>query len=509
MPDSGIQKETPMKAKKKTAVAKKQVKKKTQPVEIPKNENSEMRSEIDRVFSLQMQNRFHIADTTAKERIHKLKRILHWIEKHRSEIYSALKKDFRKPETETDISEILVALTEIRHAVSHLKKWMHPQRVDKTLSFITASGWVQYEPRGVVLIISPWNFPFNLTLGPMISAIAAGNCIILKPSEYTPATSALIRKMIIDIFPENEVAMFEGDKDVSGALLEKPFHHIFFTGSPEVGKLVMAAAAKNLSSVTLELGGKSPVIIDEDADMNDAVEKITWGKFMNNGQTCIAPDYALVHKKRHSEFLEKMQKTVQKFYGETESDRKASPHFARIISPRHHSRLQKMIEDSKKEGAKIEYGGVYDENDLYISPTLLSHVTLEMPIMKEEIFGPVLPVLAVDSMDHAVRIVQNMEKPLALYIFSRDRTNVHKVLRETSAGGTCINETLIHFLHPNLPFGGVNYSGSGNSHGFYGFRAFSHERAILRHIKHSPLKLLYPPYTEKVKKLASLVLRYF
>ncbi|HMY70113.1 MAG TPA: aldehyde dehydrogenase family protein, partial [Leptospiraceae bacterium] len=250
-------------------------------------------------------------------------------------------------------------------------------------------------------------------------------------------------------------------------------------------------------------------IIDEDADMNDAVEKITWGKFMNNGQTCIAPDYALVHKKRHTEFLEKMQKTVQKFYGASESDRKASPHFARIISARHHARLQKMIEDSKKEGAKIEYGGIYDADDLYISPTLLSHVTLDMPIMKEEIFGPVLPVLAVDSIDHAVKVVQKMEKPLALYIFSRNRTNVHKVLKETSSGGTCINETLIHFLHPNLPFGGVNYSGAGNSHGFYGFRAFSHERAILRHIKHSPLKLLYPPYTEKVKKLASLVLRYF
>ena len=230
-----------MKAKKKTAVAKKK-EKKAVITEIPQTGISEMKAEVERIFSLQMQNRFHIAGTTAKERIQKLKRILHWIEKHRSEIYSALKKDFRKPETETDISEILVALTEIKHAVSHLKKWMHPQRVDKTLSFVTASGWVQYEPRGVVLIISPWNFPFNLTLGPMISAIAAGNCIMLKPSEYTPATSALIRKMITDIFPENEVAMFEGDKDVSSALLEKPFHHIFFTGSPEVGKLVMAAA---------------------------------------------------------------------------------------------------------------------------------------------------------------------------------------------------------------------------------------------------------------------------
>ncbi len=469
---------------------------------------SAIKARLDRIFEAQNEHRFHVARTTAKHRIQKLKQMLKWILSHRSEIHSALKADFRKPEAETDLSEILVVTSEIRHAISHLKSWMKPKRVDSSLLMLTTSGSVMFEPRGLVLIIAPWNFPFNLTVGPLVSAVSAGNCVILKPSEFTPATSSLIGKMISEIFPENEVAQFEGDKDVSTLLFDKPFHHIFFTGSPMVGKIVQAAAAKHLTTVTLELGGKSPVIIDKSVNMNDAVKKIAWGKFMNNGQTCIAPDYALVHKDRYEEFISKLKDTVIKYYGETEEDRKKSPHYARIINARNHERLSQLIKQTEEKGAKIEIGGIADESEQYLSPTLLSNVSLDSPIMQEEIFGPVLPVIKVESLQEAVSIVQKTEKPLALYIFSTNSRHVNMVLSETTSGGACVNETLIHFLHPNLPFGGVNFSGSGNSHGYYGFKAFSHERAILKHHALSPMKMLYPPYTNFVQKLTAILVRF-
>ncbi|RMI06670.1 MAG: aldehyde dehydrogenase family protein, partial [Calditrichaeota bacterium] len=263
--------------------------------------------EIDRVFAAQRENRFRMANTTARERIARLKRILQWMMAHRQEIHRALYEDFRKPAPEVDLSEILFVKSEIKHAVRHLKKWMKPRRVRPTLTLATTRAWVRYEPRGVVLIISPWNYPFNLTVGPLVSALAAGNCVILKPSEHTPHTSALLRRMVTELFPENEVALFEGDAQVAQMLLQKPFDHIFFTGSPRVGKIVMKAAAEHLSTVTLELGGKSPVIIDETANIKDAAEKVAWGKFVNDGQTCIAPDYLLVHRSRYQPFLEALR----------------------------------------------------------------------------------------------------------------------------------------------------------------------------------------------------------
>ncbi|MBL8020222.1 MAG: aldehyde dehydrogenase family protein [Leptospirales bacterium] len=473
-----------------------------------KGPETQIQERLDSVFQAQQENRYTISKTTASERIAKLKKILHWVDAHRTDIHKALREDFNKPEAETDLSEILVVTGEIKHAIKHLRHWMKPRRVPGSLTFLTTSSYIQFEPRGVVLIIAPWNFPFNLTMGPVVSAIAAGNCMIVKPSELTPATSALMGRLFRELFPENEIAMFEGDKDVATMLLEKPFDHIFFTGSPAVGRIVQQAAAKHLSTVTLELGGKSPVIVDKSASMDDAVAKISWGKFMNNGQACIAPDYALVHKDRYAEFVEKMSKTVKKYYGQSPEERKSSDHYARIITERHHGRLKGLVDKAIEQGAKLVLGGTADASEKYLAPTLLTDVPNHSPIMKEEIFGPVLPILAVDSMDQAIGIVQKMEKPLALYMFSNTERNIQKVLNGTTAGGTCINDTMIHFLHPNLPFGGVNFSGSGNSHGFYGFRAFSHERSVLRHHRLAPMKMMYPPYTPFVRKIINLVVRY-
>jgi len=469
---------------------------------------AQVKENLERIFAAQNENRFHVARTTAKQRIKKLKKIRDWIREHRSDIHAALKEDFRKPEAETDLSEILVVTTEIKHAISHLRDWMEPRPIESTLLFMTTSSHVQYEPRGVVLIVAPWNYPFNLSIGPLVSAIAAGNCAIIKPSELTPATSKLVGRLVSELFDENEVAVVEGDKEVAGMLLDLPFHHIFFTGSPAVGKIVQAAAAKHLTSVTLELGGKSPVIVDRSVNLDDAVGKIAWGKFVNNGQTCIAPDYALVHKDREAEFIEKMRKAVESYYGSSEEDRKESTSYARIISGRHHMRLTDLISKTISMGAKLAFGGVVDASQQYISPTLLTNVPLDAPLMKEEIFGPILPVLTFESLKEAVELIQKMEKPLALYYFGNRKTHIDYVLTETTAGGTCVNETMIHFMHPNLPFGGVNFSGSGSSHGIYGFRTFSHERAVLRHHRFSPLKLLYPPYTNFVQKITAFMVKY-
>lgn len=467
------------------------------------------RERIDRIFALQQANRYAISNTTAKERIAKLKALLKLIYRRRLDIHAAHYADFKKPSAEVDLSEIFVVTSEIKHAIRRLKKWMKPKKVRPTLPTFTTSARIRYEAKGVVLIISPWNFPFNLTFAPMVSAIAAGNCMMVKPSEYSSHTARLMKEIAAELFPENEVAFFEGDKEVAAELLKKPFDHIFFTGSPQVGKIVMEAAAKNLSTVTLELGGKSPVIVDETAYIPDAAIKIAWGKFLNNGQACISPDHLFVQESIRERFIEALRANVKRYYGESEEMRRQSPDYARIISDRHHSRLAELISEAVESGAKVETGGKSDPGDRYIAPTILSSVTPEMTLMKEEIFGPILPVISFRELDDVIRFINSGEKPLALYIFSRKRKNIKRILSRTSAGGTCINDVMIQFLHENLPFGGVNNSGFGNSHGFYGFRAFSHERAVLKHNRFAVLKLLLPPYTRTVQKMYELMVRYF
>ena len=463
---------------------------------------------IRALFSEQKKNRFAIAQTTARQRIARLRALHKAVQARRDDIHAALYADFKKPAAEVDLSEILVVNLELKHAIRHLKKWMKPKRVRPTLAYLTTRSWIRYEPRGCVLIISPWNFPFNLTLGPLISAIAAGNTVMLKPSEHAPHTARLIESMLQDIFPENEVAVVQGEKEVAEQLIHMPFDHIFFTGSPQVGKIVMKAAAENLTTVTLELGGKSPIIIDASANIRDAAQKVAWGKYINNGQTCIAPDYALVHESVYAQFISAFKEQVTRFFGHDEQQRKACPDYARIINTGHHKRLQAMLTESVAAGARLEQGGTVDEQERYMAPTLLTEVPAQAPVLQQEIFGPILPVMRFTDLDEVIDIINSKEKPLALYIFSANKKNIRRIIDYTSAGSTCINDLLLQFMHPNLPFGGVNHSGFGNAHGFYGFRAFSHERAILQQSKISPMKLMYPPYSAKVKKLIELATKY-
>ncbi len=469
---------------------------------------SAIESDIERIFQAQLAHRISVGRTTARERIKKLRRLHDLTLAHKDEICAAVHADFRKPEAEAYIGEIYPVVSEIRHIISNLKDWMRPRRAPSTLAFFTTSARIVYEPRGVALIIAPWNYPFMLSVGPLAAAIAAGNTAVLKPSEYTPATARIIRKLVAELFPENEVAVVEGDAEVASALLKKPFHHIFFTGSPQVGKVVMRAAAEHLSSVTLELGGKSPAIVDETANLDDAAAKLAFGKFSNNGQSCIAPDYLYVHESRHDALVAKLKERVEKFYGASAEHHEESPHYARIISQRHAERLQRLLNDAVAAGARAEIGGSVRTEDRYVAPTLLTNVTPEMTLMREEIFGPILPILKYNRLDETLDRINAGEKPLALYIFSKNRHHIKRTLEHVSSGGACVNEAMLQFLHPNLPFGGVNNSGQGSAHGFYGFRAFSHERAILKHYSFSPLKLIYPPYTKTVKRLLRLLTHY-
>ena len=465
-------------------------------------------SRLDAVFAAQVDNRWHIAKTSVKDRIAKLKKIENWIVKNKQAIRDAIYKDFRKPATDVDLTEIFTSLSEIRHTIKNLKRWTNPTRVKRTMALITTRSWIQYEPRGVVLIIAPWNYPVNLIVTPLVSAIAAGNCAILKPSELSIHTSNLITKMVAELFSENEIAVFEGEKDVVIELLKKPFDHIFFTGNANVGKKVMKAASKNLSSITLELGGKSPVIIDETANLSDAAQKIAWGKWMNCGQTCLAPDYLLVKDSVLPELVSKLKHFIQKFYGAENSDWQICPDYARIINNNHFRRLSRVLNETVQVGAKIEIGGDSNEEEKYIPPTVLIGIKEDSEIMREEIFGPILPILTYSNINEAIGLIRSKPKPLALYIFSKNQQNIDYVLAETSSGGVCINDTVIHFSQTHLPFGGVNDSGMGRTHGFFGFKTFSNEKAVVKHNRFSPLKLMYPPYSKRVRQIVNFVVKY-
>jgi aldehyde dehydrogenase (NAD+) len=479
------------------------------PVQAANGSRPDSSPEIARVFALQQANRARVRHTSAAERIAKLKRLRDAIIAHRPALYQALLADFRKAPTETDLTEVMPVLVEIQHTIRHLKAWMHPAKVATPLLFAGTRGEIRYEPKGVVLIISPWNFPINLTLGPLIAAIAAGNCAILKPSEYTPHTSSELKALLAGVFPPEEVALFEGDHRVAQALLKHPFDHVFFTGSPQVGKLVMKAAAEHLASVTLELGGKSPVIVDETADVPAAAKKIAIGKFVNSGQICIAPDYLLVHERVHDALVAALVENVKAMYGATEAVRAATPDYARMIDARHQERVQRLYESALRGGAQAPLGGRARPDDCYIAPTLLTNVPPDSAIMQEEIFGPVLPILPFAALDEALGVINSKPKPLTIYIFSGDKANVERILQHTTAGTTLVNDTLVHFIDPELPFGGVNHSGIGKAHGHHGFLAFSNERPVLtQRLKKPPVQLLFPPYTKKVNVLRDLFFKY-
>ena len=424
-----------------------------------------------------------------------------------SSVRSTSSGDFRKAPEEVDLTELYPVISEIKDALRHLPRWMKPRSVPTPIGLLGSAGTIRHEARGVVLIISPWNYPIYLTLGPLVSAIAAGNCAVLKPSEFTPHTTAFLRKLLSGLFPDDEVALVEGDAGAAQALLALPFDHIFFTGSPAVGKVVMKAAAEHLASVTLELGGKSPVLVDADANLREAARKIAWGKCLNGGQTCVAPDYVLVPERVHDALVGHLKEALTTFYGPDAAQRQASPDLARIINDRHFVRLRGLLSSS---GATVAFGGETDAASRYVSPTLLTEVDPASPVMQEEIFGPLLPILKVRDMDAAVAFVNARPKPLALYVFSGSRHGAEALIARTTAGGSCINDTILHFAHTGLPTGGVNTSGFGKAHGRHGFEAFSNARGVLRQrTRFSAIQLMYPPYSGFVRRMIDLTLKYF
>ncbi len=455
-----------------------------------------MEQEIKSVFDLQQKHKFSLRKTDAKTRIGKLKLLKQALENAEEAIFAALEKDLRKNRFETAVTELYFTYAEIDYAIKKLNSWMKPKSAGRIMSNLFARNKIYYEPKGICLIIAPWNYPLQLMMSPLVSAIAAGNCAILKPSELSEATAGVISKLIAETFEPKEIACFEGDANVSTELLKLPFDHIFFTGSTAIGKVVMEAAAKNLTSVTLELGGKSPAIVDSTCDIKKAAEKIAWGKLVNAGQTCIAPDYVLIEENRLNDFVEHYKAAVQKlFFDGTEINKS---NYAKIINDKQFKRINKLKEDAVTDGAVSTFGGEADEQSLTIMPTLLTSVHESSAIMQEEIFGPVLPVITFRNLQEAIDLVNNKNKPLALYIFSDNKQNQHKIIRETSAGGTCVNDVLVHISNPNLPFGGVNSSGMGSCHGIFGFKTFSHERAVVFQSKLGLTSMIYPPYGKKM-----------
>jgi aldehyde dehydrogenase (NAD+) len=436
-------------------------------------------NDIARVFALQQEYQWNVKATSADQRKAKLAKLKTAVEAHADEIVAAVLADTRKPEGEIRVTEVMNVTANIQRNIDNLDVWMAPTEITPSLN-PDDTAQILYEARGVCLILGPWNFPLGLTLGPVAAAIAAGNCCMVKLTDLCPATARVAGKIIRDAFDENEVAVFEGDVSVAAALLELPFSHIFFTGSTRVGKIVMAAAAKHLASVTLELGGKSPVIVDEGADIEKVAAQLANAKQFNGGQACICPDYVFVRVEQKAQLVEGFKANVAKnLHDENGKIKKES--IAQIVNETNFNRVKTLFDDAVAKGATISVGGELDPGDLTIHPTMLTDVTPQMKIMQEEIFAPVLPVMTFDNLDQVIGYIEARDKPLALYMYSDDEANVQKVLSRTSSGGVTINGVFSHYLENQLPFGGVNQSGTGSYHGYFGFKAFSHERAIYRH----------------------------
>ncbi len=465
---------------------------------------------INALFKYQKNALIEFKKEPVSNRVKRLKALRIWIKANRAVIQQAIYRDFRKPAAEVDTTEIFPALDEIKTALDNLDRWATPKKVDAPITMIGTRSMIVYEPKGLCLIISPWNYPFNLSVGPLVSALAAGNNVILKPSEHTPHTASLIKKMCEEIFDSKTVTVIEGGPETSQSLLALPFDHIFFTGSPAVGKLVMKAAAEHLTSVTLELGGKSPTIITPSARIKETAQRVAVTKFINNGQTCIAPDYVLVHEAVATEFIFQLKEQVKKIFSENEKNIIESPHYARIVNQNHFDRLNTLLQDALDKGAKLELSGPIDKAQRFIHPMILSSVSMEARIMEEEIFGPILPIITYQSIDQAISMINEKPKPLALYLFSNTKTERKRIQNETSSGALCINDCAIQFLHHNLPFGGVNNSGIGKSHGYYGFLAFSNEKPVLRQRNGlTSFSFFYPPYTPFVGRMINWLLKLF
>ena len=432
------------------------------------------------------------------ERKESLLRLQKAILAREKEIAEALHADLRKSPFESYMSETGMVLDELRYIAKHLEKWAKPKRVPTPLSQCPSRSFICKEPYGVTLVMSPWNYPFLLSLDPLIGSIAAGNCVILKPSAYAPHTSHLLADLISSVFSPAHVAVVEGGREENSSLLEQRFDFIFFTGSVSVGKLVMEKAAQNLTPVVLELGGKSPCIIDETANLPMAARRLVFGKLLNAGQTCVAPDYVLVKRERKEDLISLLKSNIQDALGQNPGK---NPEFPKIINQKHFQRLCAIL-----EGETILLGGETDEAALTIAPTV-TEASAENPSMQEEIFGPILPILTYDKPDDAIRFIREREKPLALYLFTESKAFEKRILQEVSFGGGCINDTIIHLATHHMPFGGVGHSGMGSYHGKKSFDAFTHEKSIVKKSSSVDLPVRYHPYTEKKLKMLKKFLK--
>ncbi|WP_300350503.1 aldehyde dehydrogenase [Clostridium sp.] len=431
-------------------------------------------------------------------RINKLKKLKEVLKNNEEEIFEALKKDLKKSSFETYVTEVAMVYDELNLQIKNIKKWSKRRKVKTPIVQWPAKSFVQLEPYGVVLIIGPFNYPFMLSLSPLIGAIASGNTVILKPSEYSPETSDIIKKILEEVFEEEYVLHVDPTlgKEVVEALLKEKFDYVFFTGSPTVGKIVMKAASENLTPVTLELGGKSPCIVDRDSKVSLAARRIVWGKLLNSGQTCVAPDYIYVHKDISEEFLENLKNEIKNQFGERPLD---SEDFSRMINEREFDRVLSYIDQKK-----LAFGGSYNRESLQIEPTILYDVTWNDKVMEREIFGPIFPILIFDDLEKVIKVVNKNEKPLALYYFSEDKDRVDKILNSTSSGGVTINDTVVHVSSAYLPFGGVGNSGMGEYHGKYSFELFSNKKGVMDRKTFFDLKIRYTPFQNKlnfVKKI--------
>ena len=426
-------------------------------------------------------------------RIEALQKLRNAIKNNEKTLMEALRTDLNKSEFDAYTSEIGFVLEELRFTIKHLRSWAAPKKVKTPVTHIGSNSYIYPEPYGVALIIAPWNYPFQLAVAPLIGAIAAGNCAIIKPSELTPKTSEVLETLIKEIFPEEYIAVVQGGVETSQALLNEQLDYIFFTGSVPVGKIIMEAAAKHLTPVTLELGGKSPCIVHEDANLRLSAKRIAWGKFTNAGQTCIAPDYLYVHKSIKDVFLQQFKETTLELYGK---EPLKNPDFTRIVSERHFNRLSSFLDNGQ-----LFMGGNTDKERLTIEPTVLTDITWEESIMQDEIFGPLLPVLEYDDLSEVIEGIHRHPKPLALYIFSENNNIQEEVLNKVSFGGGCVNDTVYHFVSPYLPFGGVGTSGIGAYHGKGNFDTFSHQKSVLKQTTKFDIPFRYPNIKNGLKKI--------
>lgn len=428
-----------------------------------------------------------------KKQLQKLK---HIFKQHEQQVYDALYADFKKPAFETFETELLLIFQEIDYLLAHLSDWTRPQKVSGSILNFPSKNYVYSQPYGISLIIGAWNYPIQLTIAPLLGSMAAGNCSILKPSELASHSSSLLAELINSHFDAGYLHVVEGNAEVTQSLLEQPMDHIFFTGSTRVGKIIMKAAAEQLTPVTLELGGKSPAIIDQTAKLPLAAKRIAWGKFINAGQTCVSPDYVYIHRSLKNQFCELMEQQITEFYGSNPSE---SNDFARILNHKHFERLQKLINP-----VKVRIGGQTDRDDHYIAPTVMTEVSWEAPVMQEEIFGPILPVLTYEDMDDVINTIRTKPKPLALYLFSTDSKTQERIIEEIPFGGGCINDTVAHLGNLDLPFGGVGQSGFGSYHGKQSFDTFSHQKSVMEKANWLDIPMRYPPYSGKLKWLKQL-----